>query len=103
VSATPVTQGEWAHVPMSFVQPDEVHTPLLHVPAQMTPQPPQLLSSLPIVSTQLLLQHVSELHGMLQPPQLFWSLVVSTHWLSQHVLSTPRHEPPQLPPVSGCT
>jgi hypothetical protein len=40
---------------------------------------------------------------MLQPPQLFWSLVVSTHWLSQHVLSTPRHEPPQLPPVSGCT
>jgi hypothetical protein len=69
----------------------------------MTPQPPQLLSSLPIVSTQLLLQHVSELQGIEQPPQLFWSLVGSMHVLSQHVLSTPRHDPPQLLAASGCT
>jgi hypothetical protein len=77
------------------VQVDVVmHEPPVQVPAQITPQPPQLLLSLPIVSTHELEQQLSLPHGVPQPPQLFGSLVVSTHMLLQHVLAMPRQAPP---------
>jgi hypothetical protein len=59
--------------------------------------------SLPIVSMQLPAQQLVVPHVVPQPPQLFGSLVMSTHELLQHVLCTPRHWPPQfVEPLSCC-
>jgi hypothetical protein len=81
VSAEPDSHTECEHDPRSSVHEPVVvwQTPIVHVPLHGTPQPPQFALSLPIVSTQLLLQQLSEPHGVPQPPQLFGSLVVSTH------------------------
>ncbi len=91
---------------MSIVQlpPPVWHEPLVHVPEHVMPQPPQFASSEPIVSVQLPAQQLCEPHdGLPQPPQLFGSLVMSTHVPLQHVLAMPRHCPPQLPPpLSTC-
>jgi hypothetical protein len=66
--------------------------PFVQVPLHVTPQPPQFEVSEPIVSVQLLEQQLSDpVHGLLQPPQLFESLVVSTHVLPQQVFAMPRH------------
>jgi hypothetical protein len=103
-SAPPTAHGECAHEPMSIVQlpPPVWHVPLVHVPEHVMPQPPQFASSEPMVSVQLPAQQLCEPHdGLPQPPQLFGSLVMSTHTLLQHVLALPRHCPPQLlPPLS---
>jgi len=103
-SALPVTHGECEHEARSSVQlVFVVQVPPVQVPLHVTPQPPQLLVSVPIVLTQLPLQQLSPPHGEPQPPQLFGSLVMSTHTLLQHVLAVPRQPPPQLVElVSGC-
>jgi hypothetical protein len=74
----------------------------MHVPLHVMPQPPQFALSVSIVSTQLPAQQLSVPHGFPQPPQLFGSLVMSTHWLLQHVLALPRQPLPQLPPPESC-
>ena len=85
---------------MSSVQlpPCVWHVPFMQVPVHVTPQPPQFALSLPIVSTQLPEQQLCDPQGFPQPPQLFGSLVMSTHVSLQHVLASPRQPLPQLPP-----
>ena len=100
----PVVHGECEHVPMSSVQPllPVWQTPPAHEPLPVPPPTPPFALSLPIVSTQLLEQQLAAPHALVQNPQLFGSLVVSTHVLPQQVLCTPVHCPPQLPPPESC-
>lgn len=99
LSALPITHGECAREPWSTVQDVVImHEPPTHVPAQVTPHPPQLFVSVPIVSVQLPLQQLRPPHDLPHMPQLFGSLVMSTHVLLQQVLSSPRQPPLHPPP-----
>lgn len=96
-----MTHGECAHFALSTVHVVFVlQTPFVHVPLHVTPHPPQLASSLPMVSTQALEQQVWAPHAVPHEPQLFPSLDVSTHAFEQQAWFVPVQVPPHAP-VSG--